>query len=116
MRAEAGELGDVARHAHTLASIRDGRVRDGAEPWDDVAYLHDSAELAAELRAAGLGAVQVVGVEGPTGAWARRDPALNDNVLEVARLAGTAFPDASIHLLACGRKTEAAGRDTEGTD
>jgi SAM-dependent methyltransferase len=47
--------------------------------------------------------VQVVGVEGPVGAWARADPALNDAALDIARVAESAMAAASIHLLACGR-------------
>jgi hypothetical protein len=77
---------------------------DGGDAWDGVAYLHDTPELAAELRTAGLSQIEVAGVEGPAGAWARRDPALNANALELARAAETAIPDSSIHLLAYGRK------------
>jgi SAM-dependent methyltransferase len=102
VRAAAGELADPARHQHTLASMRDGRV-DG-DSWDQVAYLHDPAELAAELQAVDLHRVSVVGVEGPAGAWARRDPGLNDHALDFARLAETTMASASIHLLATGTK------------
>ncbi|WP_250003675.1 class I SAM-dependent methyltransferase [Actinoplanes sp. M2I2] len=104
VRAAAGELGDPARHAHTLASVRHGRVEDATTTWDEVAYLHDSRELATELETAGLHRVEVVGVEGPTGEWARRDPSLNAGTLELARLAEATIPDASIHLLARGAK------------
>ncbi|MET3429573.1 SAM-dependent methyltransferase [Actinoplanes tereljensis] len=103
VRAAAGELGDPARHRHTVASMRHGHVEEG-DGWDRVAYLHDTRELETELRTAGLHHVQVVGVEGPTGAWARRDPALNAGALELARVAETAMAEASIHLLACGTK------------
>jgi SAM-dependent methyltransferase len=102
-RASLGELADPARHRHTLASMRDGRV-DGGDTWDEVAYLHDPGELAAELTAAGLADPRVVGVEGPAGAWARRDPALNDHALELARLAETTMAETSIHLLVTGTK------------
>jgi hypothetical protein len=86
-----------------MATMRDGRVHDG-DDWDDAAYLHDTHELETELHCAGLRPVQVVGVEGPVGAWARRDPALNDDALEIARVSETAMAEASIHLLACGTK------------
>ncbi|PRY19157.1 ubiquinone/menaquinone biosynthesis C-methylase UbiE [Pseudosporangium ferrugineum] len=104
VRAAAGHLGDPAWHEHTMATMRDGRVV-GGDAWDDAAYLHDVRELETELQAAGLRQVQVVGVEGPVGAWARRDPALNGDALEIARVAETAMAEASIHLLACGTKT-----------
>lgn len=103
VRAAAGELHDQAWHEHTMATMRCGQVQRG-NTWDSVAYLHDAAELKTELEAAGLTDVQVVGVEGPAGAWARRDPSLNANALEIAQAAETAMPDASIHLLAFGRK------------
>jgi SAM-dependent methyltransferase len=103
VRAAAGDLGDPAWHEHTLATMRHGHV-DRGDGWDEVAYLHDTRELETELYAAGLQQVQVVGVEGPTGAWARRDPALNADALELARVAETAMAEASIHLLACGIK------------
>jgi SAM-dependent methyltransferase len=103
VRAAAGNLGDQAWHQHTLATMRDGRVHDG-DAWDDVAYLHDTRELETELHAAGLRHVRVVGVEGPAGAWARLDPALNGDALEIARAAETAMAETSIHLLACGTK------------
>jgi SAM-dependent methyltransferase len=103
VRAAAGDLGDPARHAHTMTSMRDGRV-DSADAWDRVAYLHDTRELELELDVAGLREVRVLGVEGPIGAWARRDPALNGHALELARVAESAMAETSIHLLACGTK------------
>jgi SAM-dependent methyltransferase len=103
VRAAGGDLGDATWHEHTRESMRHGRVN-GGDDWDDVAYLHDPGELESELHAAGLGQTQVVGVEGPTGAWARQDPSLNPNALELARLAETALAGASIHLLAHGTK------------
>jgi len=104
VRAAAGELGDPAGHRHTLATIRDGRV-DSGDAWVQVAYLHDPHELETELHTAGLRQVQVVGVEGPAGAWARRDPSLNTSAVELARIAETAMAEASIHLLAHGIKS-----------
>jgi SAM-dependent methyltransferase len=103
VRAAAGELADPAHHAHTLATMQAGRV-EGGDAWDEVAYLHDPADLATELRTAGLTEVEVLGVEGPAGAWARRDPALNAHALDLARAAESAMPGASIHLLAKGKK------------
>ncbi|WP_212993285.1 class I SAM-dependent methyltransferase [Actinoplanes auranticolor] len=103
VRAAAEELGDPARHRHTMATLRHGHV-EGGDSWDEVAYLHDPGELAAELTTARLHDVEVVGVEGPAGAWARRDPALNAHALELARAAETALAGASIHLLARGTK------------
>jgi SAM-dependent methyltransferase len=103
VRAAAGELGDQAWHQHTLTSMRRGRV-DHGDAWDRAVYLHDTDQLEAELRAAGLHQVQVVGVEGPAGAWARRDPALNAHAVELAQVAETAMAEASIHLLARGIK------------
>jgi hypothetical protein len=86
-----------------MATMREGRVHDG-DDWDDAAYLHDTHELETELHCAGLRPVQVVGVEGPVGAWARRDPALNEDALEIAQVSETAMAEASINLLACGTK------------
>lgn len=105
VRAAEGRLGDRVWHRHTLASLRDGQV-DGGTGWDDVAYLHDTHELESELHTAGLRELHVVGVEGPVGAWARLDPTLNGDALEIARAAETAIADASIHLLACGVKPQ----------
>jgi hypothetical protein len=85
--------------------MRHGYVAGSEDPWDQVAYLHDTGELATELQTAGLRKVQVVGVEGPAGAWARADPALNAEALELAQVAETAMAEASIHLLARGIKT-----------
>lgn len=83
--------------------MRDGRAH-GGDAWDDTAYLHDTRELETELHSAGLRQVQIVGVEGPGGAWARRDPALNGDSLEIARVADAALAEASIHILARGTK------------
>ena len=103
VRAAADDLADPARHRHTMATLRHGHV-EGGDSWDEVAYLHDPDELAAELVAARLHDVEVLGVEGPAGAWARRDPALNAHALELAQAAERAMAAASIHLLARGVK------------
>ena len=84
-----------------MATLRHGHV-EGGDSWDEVAYLHDPDELAAELAAARLAQVEVLGVEGPAGAWARNDPALNAHALELAQAAERAMAAASIHLLARG--------------
>jgi len=101
VRAADDQLHDTAWHRHTLTTVRAGRVPDG-DAWDQAVYLHGVDELRRELTAAGLQHVQVVGVEGPAGAWARRDPQLNTHALELAEQAETALAAASIHLLAMG--------------
>jgi SAM-dependent methyltransferase len=103
VRAAAAEIADPACHEHTLTSMRFGYVA-GPDPWDTTVYLHDVHELELELEAAGFLDVRVVGVEGPLGAWARRDPSLNSKAIEVARVAETAMAEASIHLLAVATK------------
>ncbi|WP_344129559.1 class I SAM-dependent methyltransferase [Luedemannella flava] len=99
VRAAAGQLGDPMWHEHTLTSMRAGHVEDG-DAWDQVVYLHDVNELATELTAAGLRDAQVLGVEGPIGAWARVHPQLNPHALRLAERAEVALAATSIHLLA----------------
>src|SRR5689334_12390016 len=41
VRASADQLGDPARHRHTMATLRHGHVEGGDTTWDEVAYLHD---------------------------------------------------------------------------
>ncbi|HCT80752.1 MAG TPA: SAM-dependent methyltransferase [Micromonosporaceae bacterium] len=103
VRAAAGHLADPAWHQHTLTTMRHGHVDDG-DAWDQSVYLHDTEELRAELETAGLQKVHVAGVEGPAGAWARRDPSLNGRALELARAAETELAATSIHLLASGTR------------
>jgi len=101
VRAAAEQLHDPAWHRHTLTTMHAGRVPDG-DAWDQTVYLHGVDELRAELMAAGLDQVHVVGVEGPAGAWARCDPQLNPHAIELAEEAEVALAAASIHLLATG--------------
>jgi len=101
VRAAGGDLADPTWLQHTLTTMRHGHVQDG-DAWDQAVYLHDVDELRCELELVGLQQIQVVGVEGPAGAWARMDPSLTGHALELARVAETALAAASIHLLACG--------------
>ncbi len=103
VKAAEGLLADPFWHQHTLAMMRHGRA-DGDGAWDAVTYRHDPLELATEFAAQGFCDVEVVGVEGPAGAWARRDPSLNEIAMELAREAETAMAACSIHLLAKGIK------------
>jgi SAM-dependent methyltransferase len=103
VKAAEGLLGDPVWHQHTLAMMRDGRA-DGDGAWDAVTYRHDPVELRTEVCAAGFTDVEVIGVEGPAGAWARRDPDLNDHAIQLAREAETTMAACSIHLLAFGTK------------
>jgi SAM-dependent methyltransferase len=102
IRAAQGQLADPDWHRHTLMSLQEGHVRDH-DAWDTCAYLHTPSELTDELRIAGFTNVEIVGVEGPIGPWARLDPALNDHALEIARAAEN-DPGASIHMLARAAK------------
>jgi ubiquinone/menaquinone biosynthesis C-methylase UbiE len=106
-------------HLHTerlLASVEDilaTAAYDGRRGFT-VSYFHRAEELAAELGAAGLRDVQVLGIEGPS--WsllkavekatgAPPDDALFESALAAARLAEP-YPEllaASSHLLAVGR-------------
>lgn len=72
-------------------------------------HFHTAEELQAEVEAAGLEVVDVVGVEGPAGllfeVLEKVEPALQDAALAVAR-AGSAIPgirDQSAHLMAIAR-------------
>ncbi|GHJ47053.1 hypothetical protein Cs7R123_43950 [Catellatospora sp. TT07R-123] len=103
VKAAEGVLADPGWHRHTLAVMRYGRDADG-DAWDRCTYRHDPDELRAEVQAAGFGDVQVVGVQGPAGAWARRDPALHEHAIELAREAEVAMAACPIHLLAYGVK------------
>lgn len=69
-----------------------------------IVYHHGPDDLAAEIATAGFQEVEVVGVQGPIGPWARLDPTLNDHALEIARLAEKTMAGASIHMLAKATK------------
>lgn len=103
VKAAEDNLADPKWHQHTLAMMRDSQAANG-DSWDRCTYRHDPAELHTELEAAGFAHVRVVGVEGPAGAWARRDPALHEHAVELAREAEVAMAACSIHLLAYGVK------------
>lgn len=101
MRAAQDQLGDEAIRAHLLRVMEHGHDPHG-DVFDQVSYNHDPVELYTELVTAGLRDVTVVGVEGPLGAQARVDTRLEETAVAAARLAETAAPHLSIHLLACG--------------
>lgn len=100
-RAALHQLTDPDIHRHLIAVLQHGHDGDGSA-FDRVAYNHDPAELRHELGAAGLHTVEVFGVEGPLGSFARQNPALNDVAIQAARLAEEAAPHLSLHLLAHG--------------
>lgn len=104
VKAAEGQLDDPGWHQHTLAMMRHGRAAQGDDRWDLCTYRHDPEEFTAELEAGGFRGVQVVGVQGPIGAWARRDPALHDHAMELARAAESAMAGCSIHMLGYGVK------------
>lgn len=83
--------------------MRDGRAEGDGE-WDAITYRHDPAELQVEITNAGFADVAVVGVEGPAGAWARRDAALHTIAIELAREAETTMAACSIHIIGFGTK------------
>jgi ubiquinone/menaquinone biosynthesis C-methylase UbiE len=96
-----GELGDPAVRGYLLRVMAHGRDPEG-DAFDLVSYNHDPDELRAELVAAGLTDVQVLGIEGPLGAQARLDASLADTAVTAARIAEARAPHLSIHLLARG--------------
>lgn len=109
VRAARGELGDTEIQRHMEAVLRTGRDADG-DDFDQVSYNHDPGEFLAELEAAGLREAEVIGVEGPLGAAAREDTALNAYALRVADAAESLAPHLSIHLLGRGRAPRERGR------
>jgi ubiquinone/menaquinone biosynthesis C-methylase UbiE len=98
--------------------IRDRDLFDGCHVNDTgrihyftTAYFHHPDELETELRAAGFGDVELLGVEGPgwlmpdfDARWA--DPALRADMLDVARKLESerTLIGASAHLISVGRK------------
>lgn len=88
---------DEATAWTVVTMLADGRVAPAAI-WERHVYRHTSRALRDEVTGAGFTDVTIVGVEGPLGAWARRDPDLADAALDAARL--TDDPDCSIHMLA----------------
>jgi ubiquinone/menaquinone biosynthesis C-methylase UbiE len=100
-RAALGQLTDPGIHRHLITVLRHGHDNAG-DAFDRVSYNHDPAELHHELATAGLDAIEVLGVEGPLGSFARHNPDLGDLVMAAARLAERAAPHLSLHLLARG--------------
>jgi SAM-dependent methyltransferase len=79
--------------------------------WFTTAFFHAPAQLAEEMRAAGLGDVEVVGVEGPAWLWGDRGSEPDDEEWRTAALwaARTVesepdFVPVSAHLLARGSR------------
>lgn len=99
--AALGQLDDPNIHRYLATVLRYGHDAAG-DAFDQISYNHDPDELRQELVAAGLNAVEVLGVEGPLGSFARRNPELNDLAQATARLAEHAAPHLSLHLLARG--------------
>lgn len=97
------------REAFVLRTIDEGRFAGGEVGFMDT-YFHRPAELADELRAAGLRDVEVLGIEGPAAPTLRmlgmeRLDELLDAAVRAARLVerDPAMLAASSHLLAVGR-------------
>lgn len=101
--AARGELGEAEVARHLVALAEHGHDAQGTD-FDRVSYRHDPAELCGELAAASLIDVDVVGLEGPMGAFAHENPELNDAALQLAQVSETAAPHLSLHLLARGRR------------
>jgi len=113
-RAALHQLTDPDIHRHLVTVLRHGHDADGSA-FDRVAYNHDPAELRHELTAAGLDAVEVLGVEGPLGSFARQNAELNDVALVTARLAEQDAPHLSLHLLARGHVPAARVTESDRT-
>jgi SAM-dependent methyltransferase len=90
--------------------LRDGQHRNPEQrpEWFTTAFFHHPTELAAEVAAAGLALVALLGIEGPgwlvDGAW--DDPVRRSSVLNAARAVEqeSTLLGLSSHLLAVGRK------------
>ena len=100
-RAALGQLADPNIHRHLVTVLRRGHD-DAGSAFDRVSCNHDPDELRHELTAAGLDQVDVLGVEGPLGSFARQNPTLNEVTLVTAQLAEQDAPHLSLHLLARG--------------
>jgi len=117
----AGTLDGLALHptldVHIVSlrhrAVADGQYRnDTGDPrYFTTAYFHRPEELAQEVSAAGLGEVEVFGIEGPgwlladfNSRW--QDAQRREDILRVARLleAEPSIRGASAHLLAVGRR------------
>ncbi len=103
VRSVRGELRDPAVQRYLLRVLEHGQDPEG-DVFDLASYNHDPEELHAEMEAAGLDDVLVLGIEGPLGADARQDVSLVDTAIEAARVAEVRAPHFSIHMLARGMK------------
>lgn len=99
--AARNSLSDLDVQRHLLRLLSDGHDPEG-DPFDQTSYNHDPDQLRAELAQVGLLDIDVVGVEGPLGSFARRDPQLNQVALSAARASEHLAPHLSLHLLARG--------------
>jgi SAM-dependent methyltransferase len=100
--AARGTLGDPDVREHMLRLLREGHDAQG-NAFDQSSYNHDPDQLRAELIEVGLLDIDVIGVEGPLGSFARQDPELNQVAISAARASEHLAPHLSLHLLACGR-------------
>jgi len=100
--ASRNTLSDGEVQRHMLRILKQGHDADG-NAFDQTSYNHDPDQLRAELAYAGALDIDVVGVEGPLGSFARQDPTLNQVALSAARVSEHLAPHLSLHLLACGR-------------
>lgn len=94
----------TAEDARHLAAIMTRGFDAAGGDWHACTYHHTPAELAAEIEHAGFTRPDVLGIEGPLGALARRDPNLTDTALHLAAEAQRDAPALSIHLLAIATK------------
>jgi hypothetical protein len=100
--AARNSLSDGEVQRHMLRLLQQGHDADG-NAFDRTSYNHDPDQLRAELMEVGLVDIDVVGVEGPLGSFARQDPALNQVAISAARVSEHLAPHLSLHLLARGR-------------
>ena len=95
-------LNDPGVQRYLLRVLDEGHDGDG-DAFDQISYNHDPDQLRAEFDEAGLVDIDVVGVEGPLGSFARQDPELNQVAISAARTSAHLAPHLSLHLLAGGR-------------
>lgn len=94
-------LADLDVQRHLLRLLDHGHDPDG-DAFDQTSYNHDPHQLRSELVEAGFLDIDVVGVEGPLGSFARQDPELNQVAVSAARASEHLAPHLSLHLLARG--------------
>jgi SAM-dependent methyltransferase len=95
-------LSDGEAQRQMLRLLEQGHDADG-NAFDQTSYNHDPGQLRAELVEAGLVDIEVIGVEGPLGSFARQDPQLNHAAVRAARASEYLAPHLSLHLLARGQ-------------